>query len=999
MKAVWKELFRAIHEGYWLAVEYHNQRNEKTSYWIAVKDLDPFRHRLKVDGMHLGRYTLAELNLHIERISEARCLEGTWAPVNERLVSDIRENPEKYRSVFSEVTNLRILNYLAECFRLDQDPYETKLALVDRLDDELIEGNIMKLNERQFAQIVYSFHNAKDPSSLYTLSMSQYGLNLLSIHSEKGKYVLAYQPLRLDVKNRTLAAFDEPVICSEFTVNSVRQSVRRFLDPEDLVLLEDFKANAEKIRELITLGNPGIRVDDMPYLIQIARDIPINLHAEYDGILKMYASGDENDVTVPVKAFFGELTAHARRTKSVPLALISNQVNLDQLLAMNHAMRHPVSYVQGPPGTGKTMTIVHTILSAFYNKRTVLFASYNNHPVDEAVSKLQALTYQSKPLYFPVIRLGSFGSVLRSLKQLQKILPVIKEMKLPPADPDQRAMDSQAKKLSGYLEQYENRLNLLERKEAAEELLKNSTQLNFSLQVETRQLPQIEKQLEKTGEFRIEDALKLTDSGSESILAVLARVSLKCLKKIFHAKNRDLLEILKLKNDENMVREFHSWLSVPEHLERFLEIFPVVATTCISARRLGFPEPVFDMVILDEASQCNTAVSLVPVIRGRNLLLVGDPQQLQPVILLDPADSAMLRNRYGVPPEYDYCSNSIYKAMLASDAVSDEVLLSHHYRCDPKIIGFNNRKYYNSKLKMDGASVSDHPLVYIDVPENETSKKNTAPKEAQEIIHYLKTHPAESVGIITPFVKQKELIQTELRHNGMDHVSCGTVHAFQGDEKDVILFSLGLSESTREETYNWLKNNRELINVSTSRARHQLIVISSNHVLRRLHKGNETDDLYDLVRYVQTSGTCQIACYPASSRALGIRPYSTETEEAFMDSLTHALDNAFADGRSFTVHREVPISQVFINNPSLNDFFYRGRFDFVVFRRTGGQEMPVLAIELDGKEHREEALIRQRDQKKEAICHEHGFELIRVDNTYARRYHYIKEILIRYFSH
>lgn len=42
MKAVWKELFRAIHEGYWLAVEYHNQRNEKTSYWIAVKDLDLF---------------------------------------------------------------------------------------------------------------------------------------------------------------------------------------------------------------------------------------------------------------------------------------------------------------------------------------------------------------------------------------------------------------------------------------------------------------------------------------------------------------------------------------------------------------------------------------------------------------------------------------------------------------------------------------------------------------------------------------------------------------------------------------------------------------------------------------------------------------------------------------------------------------------------------------------------------------------------------------------
>jgi hypothetical protein len=41
--------------------------------------------------------------------------------------------------------------------------------------------------------------------------------------------------------------------------------------------------------------------------------------------------------------------------------------------------------------------------------------------------------------------------------------------------------------------------------------------------------------------------------------------------------------------------------------------------------------------------------------------------------------------------------------------------------------------------------------------------------------------------------------------------------------------------------------------------------------------------------------------------------------------------------------------------------------------------------------------VKARDEKKEAICREHGFELIRVDNTYARRYHYMKDILSRYF--
>lgn len=60
--------------------------------------------------------------------------------------------------------------------------------------------------------------------------------------------------------------------------------------------------------------------------------------------------------------------------------------------------------------------------------------------------------------------------------------------------------------------------------------------------------------------------------------------------------------------------------------------------------------------------------------------------------------------------------------------------------------------------------------------------------------------------------------------------------------------------------------------------------------------------------------------------------------------------------------------------------------------------MPILAIELDGKEHKENAIVRARDKKKNAICRAHGFELIRVENSYARRYNYIKNILIQYFK-
>ena len=213
----------------------------------------------------------------------------------------------------------------------------------------------------------------------------------------------------------------------------------------------------------------------------------------------------------------------------------------------------------------------------------------------------------------------------------------------------------------------------------------------------------------------------------------------------------------------------------------------------------------------------------------------------------------------------------------------------------------------------------------------------------------------------------------------------------------MILYSLALTDNTRKPTYDWLKNNKELINVSTSRAKHELVVISSDKEINRLHDGDD-DDIYDLYRYVKSEGSYEVAKRVVESRALGIRPYSTETETAFMENLNHALDSAFKDESTYVVRKEVPISQIFMNNVSHLDYFYRGRFDFVVFRRIRKEEIPVLAIELDGKEHFSDEVVKNRDSIKQQICREHNFELIRVDNTYARRYHYIKDILIQYFK-
>ena len=136
--------------------------------------------------------------------------------------------------------------------------------------------------------------------------------------------------------------------------------------------------------------------------------------------------------------------------------------------------------------------------------------------------------------------------------------------------------------------------------------------------------------------------------------------------------------------------------------------------------------------------------------------------------------------------------------------------------------------------------------------------------------------------------------------------------------------------------------------------------------------------------------------YNVSACALGVKPYSTETEDAFLTSLNHALDNIAVRHRQCIVHKEVALSQVFREDISHHDLFYTGRFDFVVFdKRT---KNPLFAIELDGKEHHDDETVKARDRQKEEICRQHNFQLIRVENSYARRYAYIKTILTEYFS-
>lgn len=1011
MNSIYRDIFKAIHEGKWLKIEYRNKENRVTKYWIGIRDLNVYKRTLKVDGLHLGKYTIDQYDyIYIDSILSSQIVEGSYCPVNAELVRDIAMNHHKYKVLFDNVANLKVLNYLEMCNRMDTTPYYSDFELVHFLYRDSFFGETYQLSDEQFKQIVKNFQHKMDQSARRDgkLIIQQLAMNVLSIHTNKGLYVLAYRRLQLDVKNKMLRPDEDICICTEYTVDGTKDSVRRFLDADEYELLTDFEKNQEKIKDCITRHNKQVMgVDDMPYIIGIGMDVVLDLHDEYKAIIDMYQSGN---VSVPIKAFFGDLLARPRRNKAWPIELIDSKINLDQLLAINNAMKFPVAYIQGPPGTGKTNTIINTIVTAFFNDRTVLFTSYNNHPINGVFDKLTRLEYQGRKIPFPVLRLGNIDKVKEAIQYIKALREQVKNINIFEGTLDKRkdSTKERARQLSDLLKKYEEVLDLKERRDTLSRMMEyqdkyaktkeqEANLMPFRWDIQGRQLEQVKAQISKAGNITDEDARRLLDNNQHEFFQYLYYTSARCIKKLDGRDFVDFVAILNESDQERQISAFNDYVGKTENVKKLQKVFPIIITTCISAHRLGEPETMFDMVIIDEASQCNTAVSMVPILRGENLMLVGDPQQLSPVILLDELANQQLRRKYQIADEYDYRKNSVYKTFLACDSVSDEVLLHNHYRCNKKIIDFNNRKYYNSRLNIYTDSNEEKPLVYIDVHNSAADIKNTAPAEVDEIIKYACMNQDKSIGVITPFVNQKKLIEEAMEREKLQNVACGTVHAFQGDEKDVILFSTAITDRTQSGTYEWLKNNKELINVATSRAKDKLILLSDTKNLERLHEKG-SDDLFELVEYVRKNGEAQVTQNHANSRALGIKPFSTATEEAFLENLNHALENIWLSQSRYTIQKEVAISQVFESNVSYSDLFYTGRFDFVVYEKQGNEQIPILAIELDGKEHFEDEVVKNRDRKKNEICKAHNLQLIRVENSYARRYNHIKEILLNYFS-
>ena len=277
------------------------------------------------------------------------------------------------------------------------------------------------------------------------------------------------------------------------------------------------------------------------------------------------------------------------------------------------------------------------------------------------------------------------------------------------------------------------------------------------------------------------------------------------------------------------------------------------ACTALSASP-NFPleSGLFDLVIVDEASQCSLAAVLPLAYRAKRLAVVGDPCQLQPIVPLGDRLLQDIAVRTGLVSDdlrrrgIHHKDGSAYLAFEIAVRPHAPSLLNEHYRCHPHIARWFNRTFYRDELTVltDVAETTgrDRTILWQDVDgaaeRSVTGSSWLNRVEAEHAAGWLGKvlESVSTVGVVTPFAAQAQLVtkcaEDRFGRSVLDDADfvCGTAHRLQGDERDAIIFSCVLSPGMSRNGARWMEKERNLLNVAVSRARRALIVLGHPRV-------------------------------------------------------------------------------------------------------------------------------------------------------------------------
>lgn len=249
----------------------------------------------------------------------------------------------------------------------------------------------------------------------------------------------------------------------------------------------------------------------------------------------------------------------------------------------------------------------------------------------------------------------------------------------------------------------------------------------------------------------------------------------------------------------------------------------------------------FDLVVLDEASQIDQPAAAVGLVRGRRAVVIGDPQQLRHVSFVPDRDQEGAVARHGVAELADRLDVRRVSAFDLAAGAAPVTLLDEHFRGPPHLIEFSARRFYRGRLTVATRHPATDATSCIEVRsvggDRDASGVNSAEVAAAlDVLSEVAataaagSGPVPSLGLATPFRAQADALLAAVGDAWSSEdierfrLRVGTVHAFQGDERDVVVVSLGVGPDGAGLRF---VEDPHLFNVLITRARRRMVVLSS----------------------------------------------------------------------------------------------------------------------------------------------------------------------------
>ncbi|MCA1596780.1 MAG: hypothetical protein LC772_10215, partial [Chloroflexi bacterium] len=391
------------------------------------------------------------------------------------------------------------------------------------------------------------------------------------------------------------------------------------------------------------------------------------------------------------------------------------------------------------------------------------------------------------------------------------------------------------------------------------------------------------------------------------------------------------------------------------------------------AQYLDPAHPAFDLVVFDEASQVPTCDAVGALARGSQAVIVGDPKQLPPTSFFGPGGA-------DADPETESLQDleSILDDVLAI-SLPEEHLRWHYRSRHEGLIAFSNRLYYQNGLLTFPSPDDLEPAVkwrpIEGVYDRGGARQNRAEAEAvaAEVVRRLNDPvlQKQSIGIVTFGSPQQRLVEDlldeRLRENPaleryfapdlVEPVFVKNLENVQGDERDVILFSIGYGpDSAGRVSMNFGPLNQlggpRRLNVAVTRARTEMMVFSTLRADQLDLSRTSAQGVADLKAFLEYAERGKLPL------DLGTAALSAGHDAGLEHEIALALRR-----RGHTVHTRVGSSGYRLDL-AVVDPACPGRY--------------LIGIETDGAMYRQAGTARDRDKLRQMILAQLGWKLHRV---------------------